>query len=461
MSHDEHDHHHDHDSGHGHAGHERPKGPLPKYASLLIPPDSQYPVLRVRKNLYNLTADEIDALRRAYAALYALSEQNPGDERGYQWIAGVHGLPLPFYCQHGNLNFVTWHRAYLYELELRLQEQVPGVMLPYWDWASQQAIDEGIPAVLADPTYVDPDSGETKPNPLYSAFSQVTGTQTQRSPSPSSELAQLRVQVQQALAQTVFPDFSFALENPHGGLHVWMGGDMGSVPTAAYDPIFWLHHCNVDRQWFEWQEVNGNTTVPDAVRKFVCNPFPYTGEQTLDPTYFGYTYADSESRVALVEAQQPQQGAEEAVLPPTLRFDLGRIDHQFSIARLEFHRLAKTHGSYRVHVYCDSGNGQYDAGTGTSAESNYANTLYLFGEGGCAGAPGHCDIPEVRPWYDRRPPHHLEPYNTYLDVTAAVQRAVAGKRKEVQLSFVVLDPDGRQVDPGVIEFEAVALMTYR
>ena len=39
---------------------------------------------------------------------------------------------------------------------------------------------------------------------------------------------------------------------PHGDVHVGVGGWMGSVPTAAQDPIFWLHHCNIDRLWNRW-----------------------------------------------------------------------------------------------------------------------------------------------------------------------------------------------------------------
>ena len=31
------------------------------------------------------------------------------------------------------------------------------------------------------------------------------------------------------------------------------GGLMGSVPTAAFDPVFWVHHANVDRLWRVWE----------------------------------------------------------------------------------------------------------------------------------------------------------------------------------------------------------------
>ena len=34
---------------------------------------------------------------------------------------------------------------------------------------------------------------------------------------------------------------------------------VGSVPTAAFHPIFWLHHCNVDRVYESFLAVRGHT----------------------------------------------------------------------------------------------------------------------------------------------------------------------------------------------------------
>ena len=94
--------------------------------------------VRVRKNIRHLTEAELNDLRNAYEGLYKVSEEGGNnDERGYQWISAVHGLPTPIYCQHGTLDFPTWHRAYIYEFEMRLQEQVASVMLPYWDGTDQ------------------------------------------------------------------------------------------------------------------------------------------------------------------------------------------------------------------------------------------------------------------------------------------------------------------------------------
>ena len=44
-------------------------------------------------------------------------------------------------------------------------------------------------------------------------------------------------------------------QTPHGDVHVLVGGGggfMSAFDTAALDPIFWLHHCNLDRLWERW-----------------------------------------------------------------------------------------------------------------------------------------------------------------------------------------------------------------
>jgi hypothetical protein len=40
----------------------------------------------------------------------------------------------------------------------------------------------------------------------------------------------------------------------HGTVHGLIGGWMGSIRTAPKDPMFWLHHANVDRVWATWQD---------------------------------------------------------------------------------------------------------------------------------------------------------------------------------------------------------------
>ena len=48
-------------------------------------------------------------------------------------------------------------------------------------------------------------------------------------------------------------------EIAHNAIHLWVGGDvthsMGHLHFASYDPVFFLHHANVDRIFAIWQEL--------------------------------------------------------------------------------------------------------------------------------------------------------------------------------------------------------------
>jgi hypothetical protein len=63
--------------------------------------------------------------------------------------------------------------------------------------------------------------------------------------------------------------------NLHGLVHVGVGDSvtgMGVVPWAANDPIFWVHHCNIDRIWASWNAAGGvNPTEPG----FTAKPFSF------------------------------------------------------------------------------------------------------------------------------------------------------------------------------------------
>ena len=54
-----------------------------------------------------------------------------------------------------------------------------------------------------------------------------------------------------------------SLESPHNSVHVALGWPMTSVAVAAFDPAFWLHHCNVDRIYEGYLQVS-----------IVCVPTP-------------------------------------------------------------------------------------------------------------------------------------------------------------------------------------------
>ena len=86
-----------------------------------------------RKNAAYMPHDEREAFRHAIAETQALNKY-PFDKRSFLNWGKIHGDS----CQHGWEQFLPWHRAYLYEFEQLLQDYVPGVALPYWDWTLPQ-----------------------------------------------------------------------------------------------------------------------------------------------------------------------------------------------------------------------------------------------------------------------------------------------------------------------------------
>ncbi|KAE8356243.1 common central domain of tyrosinase-domain-containing protein [Aspergillus coremiiformis] len=50
---------------------------------------------------------------------------------------------------------------------------------------------------------------------------------------------------------------------PKDGIHLWGTGHMSSVPVAAFDPIFFIYHCNIDRLTAMWQILNWDKWFDD------------------------------------------------------------------------------------------------------------------------------------------------------------------------------------------------------
>jgi tyrosinase len=66
----------------------------------------------------------------------------------------------------------------------------------------------------------------------------------------------------------------------HDNVHMWVGGHMGQIPYAAFDPIFWAHHTMVDRLWRVWQLRHATAAVPSSILDRALPPFRMTVRQT-------------------------------------------------------------------------------------------------------------------------------------------------------------------------------------
>ncbi|OCL09390.1 Di-copper centre-containing protein [Glonium stellatum] len=81
-------------------------------------------------------------------------------------------------------------------------------------------------------------------------------------------------------------------------------GHMSDVPVAAFDPIFWFHHCNIDRQLAIWQILNSKMWFnkpqkDDPLPTDPLLPFHYDTNRSLwfsdkcrDWTQLNYQYDD-------------------------------------------------------------------------------------------------------------------------------------------------------------------------
>lgn len=203
----------------------------------------------------------------------------------------------------GSYSFFSWHRYFLYRFELDLQGYVPGVMIPYWDWTD--------PAPLMTNTFMGPNGVIAANNVIqqgYFAFDKpgagVNATALPgwwppslvgwRLPSmfPASHTGGLRRQtgnvallpavadIQEVLGKSTYADFQVAMEagtgissgnQLHNGMHGWLGGGnastgghMRNAAVSPHDPLFYLHHCNVDRLWAMWQMDGHQTEYPNS-----------------------------------------------------------------------------------------------------------------------------------------------------------------------------------------------------
>jgi tyrosinase len=260
--------------------------------------------VRHRPSITEMTAPQVAELRTALVKL-----QKWTDDRGYQRWAGIHGLPTPMYCDtaHGQPAFLPWHRAYLYRFELALRDTGHDVMLPWWDWTRTREVPQA---------YEEPKRSNGNGNPMFSVrindVALQQGARAKHDPrtvflagrpdifrepaQPGTHLPTTD-EINGVLEYPDFARFTSNLEDLHGDVHMWVGGHMADIPFAAYDPIFWAHHCMIDRVWRKWQLRHPSGSFPASVLDQVMEPFHLTARQVLDPTGLGYDYSLSVTQV--------------------------------------------------------------------------------------------------------------------------------------------------------------------
>ncbi len=228
-----------------------------------------------RRPASTLSASEIKKLQDAYGALRELAAKDPTDPRGFSHQANIHC----FQCGggggqiHNTWLFFAWHRAELYFHERILGGLIgdPDFRLPYWSWENPEH--RTIPAAYTSPNATS--------NPAFNPTREMSPTDTlQAWEIDQAEVANLMA-IPGFSAFGGAKDAGGAVESgPHGVVHVEVGGDMGAFFTAGNDPLFYAHHCNVDKQWSDWIRASASHTNP-TVRAFLNTKFFFYDENKV------------------------------------------------------------------------------------------------------------------------------------------------------------------------------------
>jgi tyrosinase len=288
----------------------------------------------IRKNVASLPAGDttLASYAQAITAMRQRSQADPKDPLGWTFQANMHWTPQgemildPAWngCQHGTRWFFPWHRGYLYFFE-RIIRKLSGnadFSLPYWKW------DDPMTMALPAPFRTDPNS------PLFDGTRGINDG-TPVGDEVLSDLAQANEQDYYDPTADGRQGFTLLIDGgPHGDVHVDTGGLMGSVPTAARDAVFFLHHANVDRLLNRWRD-NQQHAIPtdDQWLKNQWNqgqsvPFKYYDENgalvqwltsdVLQMTAGASRYDDDPAPLLAAREARPQQPAQRISVPSTL-----------------------------------------------------------------------------------------------------------------------------------------------
>jgi tyrosinase len=279
---------------------------------------------RIRRNVYSL-ADEAPALvwyRRAVGALKLLPRSQIGS---WEYMAACHGIPnnvptppgaanLWRQCQHQTWFFLPWHRGYLAGFEAVVAAQVKKLggpatwSLPYWNYS-----DTANPrARQLPPAFRRQLMPNGSPNHLWAPRNApaVPGGALTLAPSDVTLGALNTANFISGPGgippgfggpQTGFSHFGSsngALETrPHNVVHGAIGGLMNNPNSAALDPVFWLHHCNIDRLWERWRRMVTPVRDPSAAQWLTGVSFKLVKDGGAS---FNFTSSAARNTVALL-----------------------------------------------------------------------------------------------------------------------------------------------------------------
>ena len=193
-------------------------------------------------------------------------------------------------CTHSSagaeeVHFLAWHRMYTYHLEEIIRELsgMDDFALPYWGYTNDNIEDKIMPEIFRDST--------------SNLFESARWASLNKGEVINEETMGTALDLTVLMQYTDYQLFNANADAaPHGAMHNYIGngakklspgydnkitqtntrtGLMGDVPTAGFDPIFWMHHSNIDRIYQQWTNSKNGTLIT---------------EQMLDNPAWGYIF---------------------------------------------------------------------------------------------------------------------------------------------------------------------------
>ena len=305
-----------------------------------------------RKEVRAMSSSELDAY---FSALWSYKTSGRKDSRGYfetyDSLVAHHAIAATNVTgdkAHQYAGFIVWHAVFVKELEQALQSIDPTVAVPYWDWT--------IDAKLADPrtsdVFTDAYFGSSSPSlsdnynvvdgPLlgwevstspssygFTSYNKKTGymrNANNYNPSPyltryvgggKAGTLPTSTQYNSCVSSTSYSNFANCVWGTvgsmsgqsvvHGTVHGWVGGmftstsgsamgDMMDPITSPNDPLFFSHHGNLDRMYWEYRAKTGDALATESdpcggfYGKEVTTPQPegHDLNDVLSPSFFAF-----------------------------------------------------------------------------------------------------------------------------------------------------------------------------